>query len=180
VLARCAQIQSDIQMSRCSLLPRAPHPSLPLSTSLSMTSPRVLLYNPGCPSMRMETSGYCSECICTIASIRSSCMVLAEIGLVLNAVWDAGPVWELEQISTSLSTEGRRVNILHIRSAKFCQGAIHPCGSNCHYDHIGSLKHLFSKGLELHVLPHSKQQGRTRLNGPDIFDPNRVPINIHQ
>jgi hypothetical protein len=39
-------------------------------------------------------------------------------------------------------------NILHIRRAIFCEGAIHSCCSNHHYDHIGSLEHLFSRRHE--------------------------------
>ena len=82
----------------------------------------------GPPSLMYE-SGYSSMCVCTVTSMWLSAMGPAEIGLALACLRDAGLVWELYLILTTVSMEQRRVtqNVLHIRRDIYCEGAIHPC-----------------------------------------------------
>jgi hypothetical protein len=85
-----------------------------------------------------------------VTFVRFSRIGLAEMGLGVDAVRNVVASWTLKRISTIVSVEERRGDILHIRRAIFCEGAIHSCCSNHHYDHIGSLEHLFREGMRNH------------------------------
>ena len=80
-----------------------------------------------------------------VTAIWLSRMGPEEIGLALDSLRDAGSVWGLELIPTIVSVGGRRAKVLQIRRGKLREGPIHPCRSNRDYDHIGILKHLFSR-----------------------------------
>src|SRR5579863_2567533 len=111
-----------------------------------MTSLCGLSYS--CQSVLTCKSGYSSECVCAVTSIRLNSMGPAKIGSGPDAVRIWGPSWMLEQILSTLSVEERRENVLHIRRAKLREAAIHPCCSNRHCDQSGSLEHLFFRWLE--------------------------------
>jgi hypothetical protein len=62
-------------------------------------------------------------------------------------------------------------NALHFGSVEVYKRTIHPCCSNCHYDHIGTLKHLrWRNAQEIDILPStSSEQGRTKSNASGRF-----------
>jgi hypothetical protein len=83
----------------------APHLSLPLSTSASMTGPCSSSYNGS--SLLLYEPGYRSECLCTVTPIRLSWIGMEEIGLAVDAVRDAEASRALELTSTTVSVKER-------------------------------------------------------------------------
>jgi hypothetical protein len=124
----------------------------------------------------MYMSEDCSECSCVVTFIRLSRIGQVELDLAVVGRRHVGVSWTLERTSTIVSVEEGRGNILQIRRAIFCEDAIHSCCGNHHYDHIGSLEHLFWRRHETSILqlPPTGVPCSTMLI---CFNPNPIEFN---
>jgi hypothetical protein len=89
--------------------------------------------------------GYWSHSVRTVTSILLSGMGTERIrGTDPERPLPPGVSSELERLSTTISglEEELRGNALPVGTIEVCERAIHPCRSNCHYDHTGCLGHL--------------------------------------